>query len=203
MMNLQRISDERLIIKNMKNIRLTYALQTLGIVGLLGYDFITDGINSIKGTPLWIVFIASTVVLAFLSLNSDERQAFKNLQMIRIAYAVQVLGIVGIEGYDFATKGWNGVQDNPLGIVFIVSATVLAFLSMNTSVDYENNKNPARKGLVISIVALLLISATTGIFTSFSEGFTAIDGILAGGILFICGVVPFVFLYGLRKNKKE
>lgn len=202
-MKLQRINDERLIIKNMTNIRLVYALQTLGIVGLLGYDFISNGLSSIKENPLWIVFVASTVVLAFMSFNSDERLAYENLKKIRMAYAVQLLGIVGILGYDLVTTGIDRMHANPLWLVFTISTLVLIFLSMNISVDYENNKKPAGKGLAISSVVLIIISVTVGIFTvTLDDTSTIVDGLLMGGILFVCGFISFLYLFGLRKSKE-
>ncbi|MFD1363412.1 hypothetical protein [Lentibacillus salinarum] len=203
MMMPKRINDERLMIKNMKNIRIIYALQTLAIVALLGGSFVTDGMNGIRENPLWIVFVASTVILAFLSMTTDERLTLKNLQKIRVAYAVQTLGIVGILGYDLVTEGMGGMKENPLWIIFILSTTILAFLSMDVGVDHENNKSSAKKGLMISFIALALISITIGIFTSLNEGFTATDGILTGVIFLICGVIPFLFLFYLRKRRGD
>lgn len=202
-MKIQRINDERLAIKNLKNIRLVYSLQTLGIIVLLGYDLISSGLSSIKGNPLWLVFIASTVVLAFMSFgSSDERLALKNLQKTRVAFAVQLLGIIGILGYDLVTKGIDGMKENPLWIVFTLSTLILVFLSMNISVDYENDKISAGKGLAISTIVLILISIGVVFTIYFNESFTFVDGLLAGGILFICGFITFLFLYGLRKGKE-
>jgi len=157
-MKIQRINDERLIIKNLKNIRITYAFQTLGILSILGYYFVTNGIDGIKANPLWIVFVISTIILAFLSKSTDERLTLKNLQKIRIAYAIQMVGIVGVLGYDFIASGMGEVRENPLSFVFIMSGTILAFLSMNNSVDHENELTSAKKGLIISLIALVLIS---------------------------------------------
>lgn len=203
-MKLQRINDERLVMKNLQNIRMIYAIQTLGIIGILAYDFITKGMDGIRGNLfLSIIFIVSTILLAFFPMNSDERLVLKNLQKIRLAYAIQTLGIVGILAYEFVSNGMNGVNDNPLWIIFIVSTTILACLSMNISVDHETNINSTKKGLFLSLIVLLLISTAAGIFTSLSEGYTVIHGILTGGIFFICGSIPFLFLYNLREKNKD
>lgn len=203
MMKMQRINDERLITQNMENIRVIYALQTLGIIAILGSNFVTNGMDGIKESPLWIVFVVSTVILAFLSMTSDERLAQKNLQKIRVAYAVQTIGIIGILGYYFVAGGMDRMQENPLWIIFIVSTTILAILSMNISVDHENNKDSAKKGLVVSLSILALISIIIGIFTSFSEGFTAFDGVLTGAIFSVFGLVPFLFLFYLQKREGD
>lgn len=134
---------------------------------------------------------------------NDERLVLKNLKNIRIAYAIQILGIVGILGYELITKGMDGMKENPLWFIFIISTTVLAFLSMNISADHESNEKSPEKGFVVSLIVLLLICTVIGIFTSMSEGFTMIDGVLTGGVFFICGMVPFLFLFGLRKKNRD
>nr|WP_080876386.1 hypothetical protein [Oceanobacillus timonensis] len=133
---------------------------------------------------------------------NDERLVLKNLQNIRIAYAIQTLGILAVLGYDFVTKGFNGMTENPIWIIFIVSTMVLAFLSMNISVDHESDDKFPNKGLAISLTLLALICIAIIIFTAWSDDFAIIDGVLFGGILFICGMVPVFFLFGLRKKKR-
>src|SRR5690625_3436413 len=108
-MKMQRINDERLIMQNLKNIRIIYALQTLGMVAILGYNYITNGMVGVKQNPLWIVFIASTVILAFLSLTTDERLVSKNLQKIRKAYPAKPFVTEAILGMDFVSGGLDGV----------------------------------------------------------------------------------------------
>jgi len=130
----------------------------------------------------------------------DERLLLKNLQNLRIAYILQTLGIIGILGYDLITKGIDGMRENPLWFVFILTTVVSAFLSMNISVEYESQKRSPKKGFLISLVVLTLISTIIGILTSLSEGFTAINGVLTAGIIFICGIVPISYLYYLRKK---
>lgn len=199
-MKIQRINDERLAIKNLKNIRIGYTLQTLGIISILGYNFVTNGINGVIDNPLWIVFIASTIILAFMSFGKDERLKLRNLQITRIAYAIQVIGFVVILGYDVVAGGMEKAQENPIWILFTVTTTILIFLSMSISVDYENNKKSAKKGLVISLIAVALISITVGAFTALSEGYTVTDGILTGLVFLVCGFIPFFYLYTLREK---
>lgn len=204
-MKLQRINDERLVIKNLQNIRLVYVIQTLGIVGLLGFDAMMSGVSSLKDNPLWFLLIASTILLVFLSIkHSDERLTFKNLQIIRVAFVIQLLGIIGLLGYDLVTKGVDKMYVNPLWLVFTLSTLILVFLSMNISVDYEDGKKSAGKGLAISLTVLGLIAISVGFFTIYlNNTATIIDGLLMGGILFICGFISFVYLYRLRKSKED
>lgn len=133
----------------------------------------------------------------------DERLILKNLQNIRVAYVVQTLGILGILGYDYVTKGMEGMIKNPLWFLFIVTTIVLAFLSMNIRVDYESSKKSPERSLLFSVIVLTLICLAFGIFTALSEGFKVMNGVVIGGIIFICGLVPLLFLYGIRKKRND
>lgn len=76
---------------------------------------------------------------------NDERLLIRNLKNIRIAYIVQTLGIIAILAYDLITKGVDGMTNNPLWLVFLVTMVVSAYLSMSISVEYENRKKPVKK----------------------------------------------------------
>lgn len=134
---------------------------------------------------------------------SDERLILQNLKNVRIAYFIQTLGILGILGYDLITKGFEGMRENPLWLVFMITSIVFAYLSMSISVEYENKKTDSQKSLRISLLILILISAVVGFLVSFTDGFTIINGLIIGGILFICGLIPIVYIYNLRKRQVE
>ena len=131
---------------------------------------------------------------------SDERLILQNLKNVRIAYFIQTLGILAILGYELITKGFEGMRENPLWLVFMVTTIVFAYLSMSISVEYENKKTEPQMGLRISLLLLILISAVVGILVSFTDGFTIINGLIIGGIIFICGLLPIVYIYNLRKK---
>lgn len=205
-MKIQRINDERLAIKNLKIMRTGYTLQTLGIIAILGYNFITNGIDGVFENPLWIVFIASTIVLAFMSFGKDdERLTLRNLQITRIAYAIQVIGFVIILGNEYAAGGMEQARENPIWILFTVATMILIFMRMNIDVAYETDQKSesAKKGLVTSLIAVTLISITIGVITAISDGHTAMDGVITALVFLVCGFIPFFFLYTLRKEKNE
>jgi len=133
----------------------------------------------------------------------DERLKIKNLKNIRIAYIIQTLGILGILGYDLVTKGLEGMRANPLWFVFMITVVIFFYLSMSISVDHETNAKSPKKGINISILVLLIISTVIGIFVSITDGFNVFDGVILGGILFICGLVPVIYIYYLRKKQSE
>ena len=76
---MQKIKDERLKLKNLHNIRITYGVQTLGILGILIYEWVTKGIDGMTKNPLWFVFILTSIVSAFLSMDIGVRETAKKM----------------------------------------------------------------------------------------------------------------------------
>ncbi|MCM3671093.1 hypothetical protein M3181_19215 [Mesobacillus maritimus] len=66
---MKKITDERLILQNLQHIRITYIVQTIGILCILGYEFFQDGLEPMRENPLWLVFMLTTVVYAYLSMS--------------------------------------------------------------------------------------------------------------------------------------
>jgi len=42
---MKRIRDERLLLQNLKNIRVAFIVQTLGVVAILVYQAVTEGVR--------------------------------------------------------------------------------------------------------------------------------------------------------------
>lgn len=134
---------------------------------------------------------------------TDERLILKNLKNIRVAYIVQMLGIISILGYDLVTKGMYEVIGNPLWFVLIISTIIHSYLSLSVSVDHESDKKHPQKGLTISLIVLVLITILIGFLVAISQGSTIFSGVIIGGIIFVCGFVPIVYIYKLRKKRKD
>lgn len=49
---IRKITDERLKLKNLKNIRILFLIQNIGIIAILGYDLITKGMAGMTSNPL-------------------------------------------------------------------------------------------------------------------------------------------------------
>jgi len=130
----------------------------------------------------------------------DERLLLKNLKNIRIAYGVQTLGILGVLGYDLITKGIDGMTDNPVWYVFMITVIVSLYLSMSISVENHRTKTSPKIGLIISLSVLIAICLVVGVFVTLTDGFGVLNGVLIGGIFFICGLVPIIYIYHLRKK---
>ncbi|MDF9763501.1 tellurite resistance protein TehA-like permease [Peribacillus simplex] len=134
---------------------------------------------------------------------TDERLILRNLQHIKISYIVQTTGVLGILGYEFYKGGLEGMRENPLWIVFILTSVVSAYLSMSVSVEHEKEIKKYKKSFIISMVVLTVIVATVAYLTSITPNFGWIDGLILGAILFICGFIPVYYLYRLRMKQEQ
>ena len=95
------------------------------------------------------------------------------------------------------------MTENPLWLVFMITAVIFAYLSMNISVDHETNEKSPKIRLLISLAVAALISIAVGIGVSLTDGFGPINGIVLGGIIFICFLAPTLYIYYLRMKREE
>lgn len=133
----------------------------------------------------------------------DERLQLQNLKNIRIVFVVQNLGIIGILAYDYFIKGMDEMRTNPLWFLLIISMIILAYLSMSISSDYERQPTNPKKSLVISLVTSGVICTLIGCLVARSEAGDIAQGILMGGSLFICILIPVIYMYNLRIKQHE
>jgi len=134
---------------------------------------------------------------------TDERLILRNLQHIKIAFIVQTIGILCILGYEFVRGGLEGMRENPLWIVFILTSIVYAYLSMSVSVEHERNiKNP-KKSFIISMGVLTVIVVAVAYLTSITPNYGWTEGLLIGAILLLCGFIPLYYVYRLRMKQGQ
>ncbi|WP_416825301.1 branched-chain amino acid ABC transporter substrate-binding protein [Ectobacillus polymachus] len=107
---MRKITDERLILKNLKNIRIAFLFQTLCIIGILIYDGLTKGFIHVTDNPLWLVFMGTGIILSYLqmgiSIDSEEGQRKAKqphyyqvvLQSLAIGVIVGLIVLLGPEG---------------------------------------------------------------------------------------------------------
>ena len=134
---------------------------------------------------------------------TDERLILRNLQHIRIAFIVQTIGILCILGYELSQGGLEGMRENPIWLVFMLTSIVYAYLSMSVSVEHEKIvKNPT-KSFIINLSALIVIVITVTYLTSITPEFGWSDGLLVGAIIFICSFIPMYYVYRLRVKQQQ
>ena len=80
---MKKIKDERLILKTLKNIRIAFLFQSLGIIGILGYIGFTEGMDQATKSPLWLLFILTSIVLSYLqlSVSIDVEEGEKDIKL--------------------------------------------------------------------------------------------------------------------------
>lgn len=65
---LNKISDERLLAKNLRNIRIAFVFQTLGIIVVLVNERIKNGSRAMFAEPLHLVLLVSLTVYVALTI---------------------------------------------------------------------------------------------------------------------------------------
>lgn len=134
---------------------------------------------------------------------TDERLILRNLQNIKIAYIVQTIGVLCILGYDFIQGGMERMRENPLWMVFMLTAVVAGYLSMSIGVEHEKEIKDPKKSFVIGMGVLTVIGTGVAYLTSITPNFGWGDGLLIGTIIFICGFIPIVYVYKLRVKQVQ
>ena len=66
---MKKIKDERLLLKNLKNIRIAFLVQSIGLFSVLTYIALTEGPREATGNLFFTVFILSMVVYLWLTLD--------------------------------------------------------------------------------------------------------------------------------------
>lgn len=80
---LKKIKDERLILQTLKNIRIVFIFQYIGVIGILGYIGFTEGMDQITKSPLWLLFMLTSILLAYLqlSVSIDVEESEKEIKL--------------------------------------------------------------------------------------------------------------------------
>ena len=132
----------------------------------------------------------------------DERLILRNLQNTKIAHIVQTIGVLCILGYNFFQGGSEAVFENPLWVVLMLTTIIYGYLSMGLSIEHEKKiKNP-RKSFTISLTVLVILALAVGYFVSITPDFDWLNGLFFGTLAFICGFIPFYYIYRLRVKQK-
>lgn len=92
------VKDERLVIQGLKNIRVAFVFQTICILGILIYSGISEGITHVTDHPLWLVFIATVVLLGYLNLKISVDEYDTHHQKKPGPYYKNVLLSLGVGG---------------------------------------------------------------------------------------------------------
>lgn len=130
---------------------------------------------------------------------NDERLKIKNLKHIKVAFILETLGVMVILLWNFINNGARAVFDSPLFFLLILVSTVLCYMSLDISVEYDKIKSP-KKSLIIHTIVSLIVSIGFG-FIATLLGSNYAEGIILGIVFFICFFISSIYLYKLRSSK--
>lgn len=145
MRGFNKVKDERLLLIQLKNIRIAFVFQTISILGLIIYDWIKHGVRQMDN-PLWLIFILTGTILGYLnmriSVDMESNKKSKNKQTTlfqRILYSLAI----GLIFFLIMTLSGSPLREAIItGIVMVVSftipAVVLYFLRKKNEQDLDD-----------------------------------------------------------------
>ncbi|EEM15263.1 branched-chain amino acid ABC transporter substrate-binding protein [Bacillus pseudomycoides] len=143
---LKRIKDERLILQNLKNVRIAFLFQSIGIMGILGYIGFNEGIDQITKSPLWLLFILTSILLAYLqmgiSIDAEENEKEMKLTLYyKLVLRSAIVGIIFAIIYVIFSPErplWEGIlMGSILFLCFLASYSVGYFIKKKRMQDID------------------------------------------------------------------
>ena len=124
---MKKITDERLVLKNLKNIKIAYMVQTLGILSILGYELFQGGLEQMRANPLWILFILTSVVSAYLSMSISVESEKENINpkksfWISTVVLIVIMGVVAYLTSITPNYGWE--EGILLGVIILICGII-------------------------------------------------------------------------------
>lgn len=142
---MKKIKDERLKMLNLKNIRIAFIVQTIGIIAILLYQMITEGVMETTDNPLWLVFILTMVLLGWLNLNisvdmyDNAREKKKPGPYYRIVIMSAVVSTIFTLLAKFGPDNSNNIEAILAGCVvfvcFIIPFSIAHYIIKKRSFD--------------------------------------------------------------------
>ncbi|TGA95835.1 branched-chain amino acid ABC transporter substrate-binding protein [Sporolactobacillus shoreae] len=144
---MKKIKDERLNLVTLKNVRIAYLFQTVGILAIVIYTQFTSGPNAGFESPLFLVLILSSSLFLFLQMrvSADIEASEKKRKKPRPYYLYVILSLafgvlMGLIIY--LTDRQNPISALISGIVFFVcflaSYSVMYYLKKKRSSDDDD-----------------------------------------------------------------
>ena len=143
---LKKIKDERLILQNLKNVRIAFLFQSIGIIGILGYIGFNEGIDQITKSPLWLLFILTSILLAYLqmgiSIDAEENEkGMKTTPYYKLVLRSTIVGIIFAIIYVILSPErplWEAVlMGSILFLCFLASFSISYFIKKKRMQDID------------------------------------------------------------------
>ncbi|MCD8511405.1 MAG: hypothetical protein LRY73_17105 [Bacillus sp. (in: Bacteria)] len=127
----KKITDERIMEKNLKMFRTLYLVQTAGIIIVLLLHVIEHGFFELTSTPVWYVFIITTIVYAYLqmdiSVDNEENDKAPSKYSYGIGFIISLV-IAAIIAFVVLADNPMLVKLLAMALLFIATFTPFAFV---------------------------------------------------------------------------
>lgn len=124
---MKKIKDERLILRNLQNIKIAHIVQTIGVLFILGYNFFQDGPEAMLENPLWMVLILTTIIYGYLSMgiSIEHEKKIKNpKKSFALSLVVLIIITVAVGYFVSITPHFNWLN----GLFFGTLAFICGFI---------------------------------------------------------------------------
>lgn len=142
---MKKITDERLVVRNLQHIRIAYIVQTLGILSILGYELVQGGLDRMRDNPVWLVFMITTIVYAYLTMSTsvEHEKPIKNPKK-SLVISLAVIGVIAMVLAYFVsiTPGYHWGTGALIAAIIVVCGAIPVLyiyrLRMRQTEDFED-----------------------------------------------------------------
>jgi fatty acid desaturase len=141
---MKKITDERLIVRNLRHVRIAFIVQTLGILSILGYELVQGGLDHMRDNPVWLVFMITSIVYAYLTMSTsvEHEKQIKNPRKSFVMSFVIILVIALVLAYLVSiTPGYSWGTGALVAAIVVICGAIPIFyvfhLRMKQLKDFE------------------------------------------------------------------
>ncbi|WP_410984609.1 hypothetical protein [Bacillus cereus] len=135
----------------------------------------------------------------------DERLMVQGLKHIRMAFMLQNCIILSMIFYRYVIKGtgYEGVSD--LLMLFMVGVISVNFLNLKQSVEVYESGEPEKRSYFFKLllIPIILTGTIMGIQMIVTPDASILDAGIIGIVVFLCSLVPFLYVYYYRKSIRD
>lgn len=98
---MKKITDERLILRNLQNTRVALVVLMIGVLSILGYDLFQGGPEKMLKNPLWVVWTITTIVYFYLtmSVSVEHERKINNPKKSFVVSLIIIIAASAIVGF--------------------------------------------------------------------------------------------------------
>ncbi|GAB2318917.1 branched-chain amino acid ABC transporter substrate-binding protein [Alkalibacterium sp. s-m-22] len=139
---MKKIKDERLKLQYLKIIRIVCIIQTLGIIGILGYEIAAVGYSEARQNPLWLLMIITGTVYAYLQTGISVDQETKRINsrkslLISISITTLISIVLGLA--NALSEGGTAGMGLVLGLIVFTCGLIPSYYIYHLRKEQEED----------------------------------------------------------------